>query len=186
MVCNWQTNATTTTKKGYDNKQKSDPCPSKQKMKIKASETRKGEFCTCTKCGLLFSFQNLSLASLSWEKKMFSFSVFFSAWTLYFLFTFINMDLHNCHANNYVFFSCVLFCLHSFFLFTWLVLRFFLYLFPFSPPEEYHLCETHACFHCMCKYKMRLCTTSLHHRKCHHHLQQQHAKDDFTSIKNDS
>ena len=52
-------------KEGYDNKTKSDPCPSKRKMKIKASETCIGEFFTCTKCGLLFSFQNLSLASLS-------------------------------------------------------------------------------------------------------------------------
>ena len=158
-------------------------------MKIKASETRKGEYFVPVPSVVCCSVsKTLVLHHCHERKNLFSFSAFFSAWTLHFLFlffTFINMDLHNCHANNYIFFSCILFCLHSFFLFTWLVLRFFLFLFPL-PPEEYHLWEIHACFHCMCKYKMHLCTTSLHHRKCHHHLQLQHANDDFTSIKNDS
>ena len=128
-------------------------------MKIKASETRKGEYFVPVLSVVCCSVsKTLVLHHCHERKNLFSFSAFFSAWTLHFLFlfftfinmdlynchannyifflffTFINMDLHNCHANNYIFFSCVLFCLHSFFRFTWLVLCFFLFLLPPPPP----------------------------------------------------
>ena len=90
-------------KKGYDNKTKSDPCPSKQK-KIKASETCKGEFCTCTKCGLLFSFQNLSLASLSWKTN--NLLLFFLHSFLLELFIFTWLALFYFHQHGRAYLSC--------------------------------------------------------------------------------